>query len=247
MIQESIHLAATVRTATGRSASIALREHDQIPAVLYGHGLSTHHLAIAKGMFDKAFQHAGESTLVDLTVEGKQPVKVLVYEVKRDPLSNQVEHVDFYQVRMDEKIKTDVELRFDGEAPAVKELGGILVKNYDTVQVECLPADLPHEIVVPIDSLKTFNDNIRFKDLVLPKGVTIDHDMEDTVVTVSEPRSEEELAALNETVKENVESVEVAGKKEKEEEPATPEGEDAAAAAPTVRAVKAEKKAEKKK
>ncbi len=220
MAQQSIVLNAVGRSSTGRSASHALREKGQVPAVLYGHGLPTQQVAITALDFTKAFARAGESTLVDLVVDGKQPVKVLVYEVTHNPLNNQVEHVDFYQVRMDEKIKTDVAIRFDGESAAVKELGGILVKNYDSVEVECLPKDLPHELVVDISSLKTFADNIRFKDMVVPQGVTVLHDMEDTVATVSEPRSEEELAALNETVKENVESVEVAGKKEKEEETA---------------------------
>jgi large subunit ribosomal protein L25 len=122
-----------------------------------------------------------------------------------------------------------VELVFEGVPPAIKELGGILVKNMSHVKIECLPGNLPHAITVDISSLKTFADNIRVSNLNIPAGVEVLSDANDTVVLVSEPRSEEELKALEENVSENVAAVEVVGAAEKEAKKAEKEAEGAQA------------------
>jgi large subunit ribosomal protein L25 len=109
---------------------------------------------------------------------------------------------------MDEKIKTEVELVFVGDSPAVKELSGVLVKNMDKVEIECLPADLPSSIEVDISPMKTFDDYIYVKDLKIGKGVEIELDLETVVALVSPPRSEEELKGLEEKVESDVTTVE---------------------------------------
>ena len=116
---------------------------------------------------------------------------------------------------MDEEIEAKVELEFVGESPAVKELGGILIKNMDEIEVKCLPGDLPPKIEVDISRIKNFEDYIYVKDLPVSDKVELLADSENVVAMVTEPRSEEELAELETEVKEDVTKVEGVVKEEK--------------------------------
>src|SRR5882724_4104305 len=138
---ENIAITATKREVSGKRVK-KLRTVGQLPAVLYGHNVKNQQIEISEKDFAKAFKSAGESTLVNLVVDGTtQPV--LIHEVQHHYLNDNPIHVDFYAVNMSEKLKVRVPLHFMGEAPAVKSLGGTLVKNLSELEVECLPADLP--------------------------------------------------------------------------------------------------------
>lgn len=213
---EQLKLEAQTRKERKRKTN-ALRESDKIPAVLYGHGIKNQSLTIDFIVFDKLYKKAGESTLIDLAVDGKTPSKVLIQDIQYNPVTGAYSHIDFYQVRMDEKITTHVSIQFIGEAPAVKQHGGILVKSKDKIEIECLPKDLIHEIKVDLSQLKNIDDTIRISQLALPKEVTILEDMEEPIISVAPPRSEEELASLNAEVKEDVTKVEVEKEKKPEE------------------------------
>jgi large subunit ribosomal protein L25 len=217
-MSETHTLSAKKREKTGRHAASRERADRRVPAVLYGHGLESQHVSVDLVEFDRIYSEAGESSIVELVVEGGDAVNVLIQSVQRHPIKEYASHIDFYQVRMDEAITAEVVLEFTGVAPAVKELGGILVKNMDHVEVKCLPADLPHDIAVDITTLKTLDDNISVADLPKIEKVEYITDAERIVAAVSEPRSEEELEALNEDVVEDVDSVEVAGEKDAEGE-----------------------------
>ena len=195
-----------------------LRDQGNIPVVLYGNHKEPKHLQIPEGPLLKLYAQAGESTLVDLKVGDEKPVKVLIHELQRDAVTQKIIHVDLYEVNMTEKIKAEIKLNFIGESKAVKELGGILVKNHDTIEVECLPDALVPEIDVDISSLQAFDANISIGDLKLPKGMVVLNKPEDIVVLVTEPRSEKELEELEAKVEEKVDQVEVE-KKGKLEEP----------------------------
>jgi large subunit ribosomal protein L25 len=226
---------ASPRERLGRGVR-TLRSSGQIPAVLYGHGVASQHLQIPSTDFEKVFKEAGESTIVKLQVDGSEPVNVLIQDVQRDNVLDKIVHVDFYQVKMTEKLKAHVPIKFVGESPAVKALGGTLVHNISEVEVESLPGDLPHEIEVDVSILNTFDDDIRVKDLKVDRSrVKILVEDEDLMVAmVQRPRTEEELKELEQApVEADVSKVEGI---EKPEEPA--EGE--AAAEP-------EKKTEEKK
>jgi large subunit ribosomal protein L25 len=162
---------------------------DFMPAVLYGKGLESRSLKINKINFTKVFEAAGESNLISLEVDG-QSVNVLVKDTQRDVLKHTFTHVDFYQVNMKEKVTTEIPLHFLGESKAVKELGGMLMKEIDALEVECLPADLVDHIDVDISILNTFDDIIRVNDIVLPKGLELTHSTNDIVVSVKEPKAE---------------------------------------------------------
>lgn len=210
---ESIKLEAKKRTLTGKAVS-QLREKGLLPAVMYGKGMESQTLEVAEQAFLKAYKSAGASTLIDLVIDGKDN-KVLVQEVAHDPLSDRITHADFHKVSLTEKMHAKIPLIFVGESRAVKGLGGMLIKNVDELEVECLPTDLVHEISVDISKLENFGDIIHLKDMVIPAGLTVKHlHGEDPIVSVAEPRSEEELKALEDKPEEKVDAVEVI-KKEK--------------------------------
>lgn len=221
-----------------------LRKQGYIPAILYGHGVENVLLKLASAPFEKVYRSAGGSTLVDLKVDDRPPVKAIIQDVTRDPITGRFQHVDFHQVKMTEKITTEVALTFVGESKAVKGFGGVLVKNLDRVKIECLPGDLVHEIPVGIAKLEKFEDRITIKDLTVPNGITLLEKTDEVVCLVVPPRSEEELKALEEKPEEKVEEVGTVEKPKAEEEA---EGEEAAAGSePKAEAEKKEKEKEKK-
>lgn len=195
-------------TAAARQLPAAkVRTQAAIPAVLYGHGLPSRALQVDGKQFSQVFAHTGTTSLLTLSVEGKDH-PVLIREVQYHPLKEAVQHIDFYQVRLDEVIKAKVPLHLVGESSAVKDLGGVLVRNVDALEIEALPQDLPHAIKVNISSLDTFEKPIRVKDLAIPAGVKVLVDLETVAILVQAPRSEAELEALKEEVKEDVAAVE---------------------------------------
>jgi len=216
-----LELKAKPRQELGKKTN-KQRKAGQIPAVIYGHGIKSEPLYVEKKDFLKTYKEAGESTLITLEIGGKNR-NVLIHDVARDALSEGIIHVDFYQVRMDEKIKAEVPLNFIGESDAVKSEGGVLVKNIQELEIEALPKDLPHHIDIDISALKTFDDHIFVKDLSIPDNVKILVQTDEIIASVMPPRSEEELAALEEKVEEKVEEVKVVGEEEKAAEAEAPE------------------------
>lgn len=188
--------------------SAKTRSEGRIPAVAYGRGIPSRSLSVSFLDFSRLYGKAGENTLVELSFPTGKPFKALIHDVQVDPLSGRFIHIDFYQVRMDEKVETSVPLVFLGESPAVRGLGGILIKALDEVEVSCLPADIPHEFSVDISVLTMFSDQIHISDIVVPEGVLVLSDPETTVALVERPRSDAEMAALNEKVEADVSAVE---------------------------------------
>ncbi len=203
---EKIVIQATKREVSGKRVK-NLRNAGTLPAVLYGHNVATTQIELKERDFAKAFKVAGESTIIDLVVDG-QSKPVLIHDVQRHYLKDNPIHVDFYAVNMSEKLKVHVPIHFVGEAGAVKTLGGTLVKNLSEVEVECLPSDIPQNFEVDISSLNTFEDVVRVSNLKAGNDVTILTPAEEVIVTVAPPRTEEEMNALNAEVKEDVTAVE---------------------------------------
>lgn len=197
-----------------------LRKDNLIPAVLYGKGMGNKNIMVERLAFNRVFKEAGENTLLDLKIDEQDTFKVLIQEVQKNPLTNSFAHIDFRQIDMSQKIQVEVSIKFIGEAPAIKELGGTLVKSFDEIKIECLPENLIHNVEVDISSLKTFEDAILIKDINVPEGVEILNDKNATIATVEAPISEAELKALEEKPEEKVDSIEKV--EEKKEEEASP-------------------------
>jgi large subunit ribosomal protein L25 len=205
---ETISLAATGRSITGKAVK-TLRKAGKLPVVVYGHGVEPRNIEVDTRQFEKVLEAAGESTLIDLNIDGKDAVKVLIQDTQREPLLSRLMHADLRQIDMNENIEVQVALQFVGESPAVKALGAILVKNMDEVTVRCLPKDLVHEINVDITSLTQFHDSIAIKDLKLPAGLEVIGNPNDLIIVANEPISEAELAALDSAVTVDVSAVKV--------------------------------------
>ncbi|OGY31530.1 MAG: hypothetical protein A3C02_02310 [Candidatus Andersenbacteria bacterium RIFCSPHIGHO2_02_FULL_45_11] len=200
-----------------------IRRSGNIPAVLYGHGIDPQNMEVETRAFAKLFTAAGYTTMLTLSVADGKEHPVFIRDVRLHPIKNTITHIDFYQVRMDEAISANVPLKFVGEAPAVKNMSGIFVRNMDELEVEALPKDLPHDIEVDISLLDTFDAVIHVSDIKLPEGVKTYKEGTEVVALVQPPRSEQEIEALSAEVKEDVESVEGV-KKEEPAEGEAPEG-----------------------
>ena len=187
----------------------ATRSKDSVPAILYGHGIETQNIAIDIKEFIKLYHDAGSTSLVSLHINGGEEHPVLIREVQYHPVRSQVLHIDFYQINMDEEIRADVPLIFTGEAPAVRDAGGTLVRNMDQVDLSALPVNLPHDIEVDISILDNFEKVIRVADLKLPEGVELHHEDNDVIALVQAPKTQEQVdAELAEEITEDVEAVE---------------------------------------
>lgn len=221
-----LKLEAKKREIIGKKVKV-LRKQGLLPAVLYGPKVKSLALEIDSKEFDKVYKEAGESSLISLELNSPKnssgqakKFPVLIHELRKDPLTGTTLHVDFYQPILTEEVEATVPLVFEGEAPAVKELGGTLVKEIQEIEVKALPQELPHEIKVNVDKLKSFEDEILIKDLELPEKVKIDRKPDEIVALVTRPEKvEEELEKPVEEkpVEEKVEEVEeVEGEKKKE-------------------------------
>ncbi|KKT50576.1 MAG: 50S ribosomal protein L25 [Candidatus Yanofskybacteria bacterium GW2011_GWA1_44_21] len=212
---QKVELDAQVRAVLGSGVK-ALRRQGVLPGVLYGKGLESLNLQIPLKDFSGVLKSAGESTLVYLNLDGKT-YPTIIHDVVYDPVTDEVLHADFYKVRLDEKIKAMVQASFVGESPAVRDLGGIFIRNVNELEVEALPQDLPHEITVDISNLKNFGDQILVKDIKLESGVKLTASEDEIVGTVQEPITQEQLEKELET-KTSIEDVEVIEKKKPEDE-----------------------------
>ena len=196
-----------------------------IPGILYGPEIESQSVVLDSKEFEKVLEEAGESSIIKLKLDSKE-YKVLIKEYQLDPVSDEFVHVDLYQPILTEEVEATVPLEFVGESLAVKN-GGILVKSISEVEVSALPEDLPSEIEVSIDGLTEFSDRITVADLVIPKGVKIAKNAEDTVATISAPKTVEEIE--EETASQEEDSLfvgeeTVVEEKEESEDPGEKEG-----------------------
>lgn len=207
----TITLKAEKRAPKGKGL-YKLRQSGQLPAVVYGPKQEATPISLDGKEFEKIFKEAGESSVMVMSgaLDGTE---VLVQDVSYDVIKGHMAHVDFYAIEKGKEVTVNVALEFIGEAPAVK-LGGSLTKALHEIEVTCQPSNLPHEIIVDVSSLNTFEDHIRVKDLNIPKGVKVDTNPEDTVALVTEAKDEPE-----ETVAVDMDDIEVEAKgKEKTDE-----------------------------
>lgn len=211
-----ISLKAKLRKETGRKTN-SLRDSGIIPAVVYGHKVKDTAISVDAKEFQKVLKHAGESSLVELTIEGdKEKRPVLIHDLQKNHITDEITHIDFFQASLKEEVQVKVPLVIVGEAPAVKDLGGTLVKNISELEIKALPLSLPHEITVDVSVLKTLEDHILAKDIKLPEGVKLHIKPEEIVISVAAQQNVE--AELAEEIKEEVENVEKVEKEKKADE-----------------------------
>lgn len=206
----SIILKAQKREELNKKNSI-LRKNGLIPAVLYGKNFDNANLKVGAKEFLDAYKQAGTSTLVDLEIGEEKPIKVIITDIQRDPVKCNIIHVDFKQINMQEEMIADVSLDFIGESPVVKEFGGVVLKNMESVSVKCLPGDLPHSLQVDLSKLAVIDSHFAIKDLEVSDKVKILNNPEEVIALVKVMKVEEEPA-----VQATVADVKVEGEKEGE-------------------------------
>lgn len=241
---EKIILKAEARTEVGKRVAKDLRAKGLIPANVYKGGKSATNLQIAIGDLTGILRtKAGENVIITLKISGDKAAKdktVVIKEIQREPIKDQILHVDFNEISLDEALKVNVPLTAHGEPVGVKVDGGVLEHVIRELQVECLPTAIPEKLEVDVSNLK-IGDAIHVKDINAPEGVKILNDAELIAMIVKPPKVEvpkEEVAAEGALEPELI-------RKKKEEE--APEGEEAAAkpkeeAAKPVAGAKEEKK-----
>lgn len=178
-----------------------VRQDGFIPAVLYGPEAENVNLKVKKKEIEKMFSHHNAGSLLDLSIGGGEPIRAIIKDEQRDRLKNNIIHLDFYRVNMKNKIEVEIPLHFINESKAVKELGGVLSKNVEILEVKCLPNDLVDKIDVDLSLLNTMDDSIKVSDLKLPESFELlNHGIQDVVAHVIELKVEEEPVVEQEPV-----------------------------------------------
>lgn len=208
---DTVSLETQARSADEKAADV--RRAGNVPCVLYGNDVENTSLQCAHNELYRAYAAAGESTIVELDAAGKK-VPVLFQAIDFHPVNDKILHVDFYAVDMNKEIEAQIPIHFIGTAPAVKDLGGVLITSHDHVKVRCLPANLPHSIDVSIEGLETFEHSVHISDIAAIDGVEILDDESIVLATVSQPRQVVESTEEEEGAAEGEEGAEEGGSEE---------------------------------
>ncbi len=208
-----LELTVEKRERTGTKSLKALREEGFIPAVIYGKKEESTPIKLSLRNFKKAFKEAGESSIIN--IKGlKEEKEVLIHDIDFEPVKGEPRHVDFYAIEKGKKLTVSVPLEFVGVSPAVKDLGGILVKVMHELEIEVLPKDLPQHIEVDISSIVDFETSLHVGDLKLPEGVIALAPAEEVVASANEAIEE----VFEEPVAVDMDAIDVEEKGKGEEE-----------------------------
>ena len=196
-----------------------LRKEGKIPAVFYGKKTASTPISILHKEFVKVWHKAGESSVVSVkTPEGT--VDTLIHAVDLDPVTDIPRHADFYVFEKGKKLEVSVPLEFVGISPAVKDLGGILIKALHELKISAEPQNLPHSIKIDISPLTDLGSVITAAEIKLPTGVTLVELPTEVVASTVAPKEEKV-----EEVPVDLSTIEVEKKGKKEEEPEIPAAE----------------------
>ena len=218
---DKIELEVTNREILGKKVK-HLRRQGITPVHLFGHGIESLALQCDANKLEQVLTQAGRTGLISLKLDDeKKPRTVVIREFDRDWRKGKLLHVDFYQVKMAEKIKLEVPVVLAGEAPALKSKDNMLEHELDTLTVECFPAKIPAGMEVDISPLTEPEQAIRVKDIDLDEDITVLNDPELVVVKISSrpvEKVEEEVIEVAEEAVEEVEAPEEAPPGEEAEE-----------------------------
>ena len=200
---ERVELQSASRTVEGKKVR-KLRAEGLIPAVVFGPDTPSKIIQAPERALDKTLRQAG-SMLINLYVDQEaQPRAVLARGIQRNPITGRILHVDFYQVRMTEKVKTSIPIHFVGQPPLVESGDALLNPQISLLEVECLPNDLQDHITVDVSGLIDMRDSILVGDLILPPGITALGKQDDVVVGLQHLRAIEEVEVVAEVPTEAV-------------------------------------------
>lgn len=218
-----ISLVAEPRTATGKGAARQARFQRKVPAVVYGHGRDSQPLTVDAQTLEQALAGVDpESTLFELTIEG-QKHNALIREIQRHPLRPDIIHVDFYEIRAEERVTLEVPVHLMGVPDGVRNGGGVLDQVMRDVEIEVLPQHIPDRVELDVTGLG-IGDSLHVRDLVIPNADIITQG-ELTICAVVPPRTEETAVPLPEAGADIAEPELIRKPREEEEEAEGAEGE----------------------
>lgn len=174
----------------------AIRREGNVPATVYGPSFPSENVQVNAREFGR-LPAAAYSHLLELEVENGKPISVIIRNVQRKSTSDQVINVEFYRVNLDKKLTVTVPIKFVGVAPAVSMLGAQFLESHVSVDIECMPGDIPDHIQCDISLLKELDSAVTFQELKIPKGVEVLNPPEEVVARAVTPRttSQEDTAA----------------------------------------------------
>lgn len=204
---KEVALIASPRTSVGRGSARRTRQTGSIPAVVYGPETEPFSIAIEERAFRAAMKSAGgTSAIYNLEVDDKRN-KVVIREIQRDPVTNEITHLDFLAISMTKSLHISIPIHFVGTARGVKTDGGIMQTTMRELEISCLPSDIPEYVEVNVDDLG-IGDSIHVRDLSIPKTQVLS-ELQRTVVVISAPTvmkveepTAEEIAAAEEAAEE---------------------------------------------
>lgn len=218
-------LPAEARRTKGKGAARTLRREGRIPAVIYGHGREAEALTLDAAVLQKLLGTATMSTIIDVSLDGKEPVKALIREIQRNPVRPiEILHVDLYEVRSDETVTVEVPVHLIGVPDGVRNAGGVLDHSLRELEVEVLPANIPASIDIDVTAL-TIGRSIFVRDVQV-SNLEILNDPDVPICSVVPPRTEEAATVTaTEAVAEEGEPELIRKPKPEEEEEGEGEGE----------------------
>ncbi|MCD6359191.1 MAG: 50S ribosomal protein L25 [Dehalococcoidia bacterium] len=213
---DKLKIRVNTREVLGKKVKM-LRRKGITPAHIYGSRVKSLPLQVDTHSLEDILRRAGSTSLISLFIDdAKRSHKVMIADVQRDAISDELIHVDFQQVRMTHAVTVEVPLRFVGESPVAKSATVKLLKNMMAVSVECMPDNIPSSIDVDISHLDEANPTICVKDVDMPDGAKAVTNAESLVIKVYKPRLEVEETEAIEGAAEVTEAEEVEQKEESE-------------------------------
>jgi large subunit ribosomal protein L25 len=196
--QASLQVAS--RTITGKGAARSLRREGKVPAVIYGHGRQAEPVTVETSVLNKMLVGiSAGTTILDVAVDGRAPVKALIREIQRDSLRPaEIIHLDLYEVRSDEEITLEVPVHLVGVPDGVRNFGGVLDHVLRELEIEVLPSDIPEHVELDVTAL-TIGHTLFVRDIQIPKARIL-NDPDTPICTVVAPRTEEAPAVVEEVV-----------------------------------------------
>ena len=196
--QASIQVAP--RQGTGKGAARSLRREGKVPAVIYGRGRDAEAVTVDTITLNRLLaQTAAATTIVDVTVGDKAPVKALIREIQRNPVRpGDIIHLDLYEVHADEKIIVEVPVKLIGIPEGVKNFGGVLDHIMHSLSIRVFPADITEHLDVDVTALN-IGQSIHVAELAFEK-IELMADARQTICTIVAPRAEEVVAPVVDAV-----------------------------------------------
>lgn len=185
---DKVILEAEKRDLIGKKVKL-VRKQGKIPAIVYGKDIDTIPISLDKRSTTMTLSKVSSSTILTLKI-GKEELSTLVRDIQKDFIKNDILHMDFLAISLKEKLRTSVSISLVGEAPVLKEFEALIVSGIDSVEVECLPQDLPESIVVDLSGLEEIGAALYLKDISIPANVEFLTDPEELVVVVSAVKEE---------------------------------------------------------